>query len=251
MTLPARALSVRALSVALGVALAGVALGVHAEAATAQMMGDHLYTYVAFDELEYVANGDERPVEVDGQGWIGGDDHRFWFKARAEAATGSREGRLEAQALYSRAVSAWWNLQAGLRLDRHYGEDVSGTRGLFAVGVEGLAPYWFEVESFLYVSQRGDVSARLEASYDLLLTQRFVLEPELELNAAVQEVEEFGVGSGLGELELGARLRYEIVPEFAPYLGVSWLRLSGGTAAHLERRAAGGASLVAGLRWWY
>ena len=236
-----------------GLTAAAVGLGLRPDATSAQMMDGHVYTYVAFDEMEYVAHGEERPVAVDAQGWIGGDFHRFWFKTRAEAATGTGEGQLEGQALYSRAVSAWWNLQAGLRLDHHYGDGEGGTRGMFAIGVEGLAPYWFEVESFLFVSHDGDVSARLEASYDLLLTQRLVLEPEIELAAAVQQVEEFGVGSGLNELELGARLRYEIVREFAPYLGVSWLRLVGETAdlAHLERRAGGGASLVAGLRWWY
>ena len=116
-----------------------------------------------------------------------------------------------------------------------------------------MAPYWFEVETFLYVSHEGDVSARVEASYELLFTQRLILEPEIELNGAVQSVPEFGVGSGLSDFELGARIRYEFVRELAPYVGISWIRLVGETA-DMARDGAGvvsDASFVAGLRWWY
>lgn len=216
--------------------------------ATAQTMDDRIYTYVAFDELEYAHGFDERPVEYDAQAWIGGDYDRLWVKARGEHSTLETEGGFEVEALYSRTVSAYWNLQSGLRLDHGYGEDEGGTRGLVVFGVEGLAPYWFEVESFVYVSHEGDVSARLEAAYELLFTQRLVLEPEIEVGLAVQEVPDFGVASGLDELELGARLRYEIVRELAPYVGISWVRqeLPEGPVESVSD-----ASFVAGLRWWY
>lgn len=216
--------------------------------ATAQVMDDHVYSYVALDELEYAHGFGERPVEYDGQAWIGGDYNRLWVKVRGEHSTLETEGGFEAEALYSRMVSAYWNLQSGLRADRGYGKGEGATRGLVAFGLEGLAPYWFEVEAFAYVSHEGDVSARLEASYELLFTQRLILEPQIEVGLAVQDVPDFGVASGLDELELGARLRYEIVREFAPYVGVTWVR---------ERFPAGpvgtvsDASLVAGLRWWY
>lgn len=223
------------------------------DAIRAQVMDDHIYTYVSFDELEYVPGAAEEPVEYDGQMWIGGDYDRLWLKARGEQSTLETEGHLEGQALYSRAVSTFWNAQAGVRVDHRYAAGPNDTRGLVAVGMGGLAPYWFEVESFLFVSQDGDVSARLEASYDLFFTQRLVLEPEMELNGAVQEVPAFGVGSGLNDLELGARVRYEIVRELAPYVGISWTRRFGETAdmARLDGRPVSDANFVAGMRWWY
>lgn len=230
-----------------------VGFGWSSDAIQAQVMDDHIYTYVSFDELEYVPGAPEEPVEYDGQMWIGGDYDRLWLKARGEQSTLETEGHFEGQALYSRAVSTFWNAQAGLRVDHRYRSGPNDTRGLVVVGMEGLAPYWFEVESFLFVSQDGDVSARLEASYDLFFTQRLVLEPELELNAAVQEVPAFGIGSGLNDLELAARARYEIVRELAPYVGISWTRRLGETAdiARLDGRAVSDANFVAGLRWWY
>jgi copper resistance protein B len=216
-------------------------------------MDDHIYTYVAFDEMEYQPGLDSRPVEYRGQGWIGGDYNRFWVMARGEQSSREGVGEFEGQALYSRTVSDYFNAQVGLRLDHHYGEGESATRGLLAAGFGGLAPYWFELRSFLFVSQEGDLSARLEASYELLFTQRLVLEPEIELNAAVQDVPEFGVGSGLNDVELGARMRYEIVRELTPYVGINWLRRTGATAdlARLSGEGVSHASFVAGLRWWY
>lgn len=219
----------------------------------AQVMDDHIYTYVAFDELEYVPGAAEKPVEYDGQMWIGGDYDRIWLKAEGEQSTLEREGHFEGQALYSRAVSAFWNLQTGLGVEHRYAPGGNDTRGLLTVGLQGLAPYWFEMETFLVVSHVGDVSARLEAGYELLFTQRLVLEPEIELMAAVQDVPELGIGSGLSDMELGARLRYEIVREFAPYVGISWTRRFGETAdlARALGAPVSDANFVAGLRWWY
>ena len=226
----------------------GAAFPAAAGAAAAQTMDDHVYTYVAFDELEYGHGFGERPVEYDAQAWIGGDYDRLWLKARGEHSTLAPHGGFEVEALYSRTASAFWNLQAGFRLDHGYGGGDGASRGLVAFGVEGLAPYWFEVESFVYVSHEGDVSARLEAADELLVTQRLVLEPEIELGLAVQDVPAFGVASGLDELELAARLRYEIVRELAPYVGISWVRkgLPEGPVGSVSD-----ASFVAGLRWWY
>lgn len=227
-------------ALAVAVAAAGAA------PAGAQVMDEHVYTYVAFDKLEYGHGFDERPVEFDGQAWIGGDFDKLWVKARGEHSTLETEGEFQGEALYSRMWRPFWNLQGGVRLDRRYGGEAA-TRGLLAFGLEGLAPYWFEVEAFGYVSQDGDFSARLEASYELLFTQRLVLEPEVEVDLALQDVEAFGVASGLDELELAARLRYEIVRELAPYVGIAWVRkgLPNGVGAGTS------SSFVAGLRWWY
>lgn len=236
---------------AMGGLLAATAL--LASGLEAQTMDDHIYTYVAFDELEWVPGASGRPVEYDGEMWVGGDYDRLWLKAEGEQSTLGREGHVEAQALYSRATTPFWNVQAGLGVEHRYAPAGGGTRGLVTVGIQGLAPYWFETEAFLVVSHQGDVAARLEAGYELLFTQRLVLEPELELLAAVQDVPEWGIGSGLSDMELGARLRYEFAREFAPYVGISWTRRFGDTAD--LARAAGtpvsDADFVAGVRWWY
>lgn len=222
--------------------------------AGAQTMDDRIYTFVSFDELEYRPGlGGEEPVAYDGEMWIGGDYDRLWLKAHGEQSTLAGEGHLEAQALYSRAVSAFWNVQVGLRLDRRYGEGSGATRGHLAAGIQGLAPYWFHVESFLFVSQHGDVSARLEARWEMPFTQRLVLEPEVKGDLALQDVPEWGVGWGLSEVELGARLRYEIRRELAPYVGYSWSRSVGETAdlARSGGREASRGSLVVGIHLWH
>lgn len=219
----------------------------------AQTMDDHIYTYIAFDELEWLPGASSRPVEYDGEMWVGGDYDRLWLKAHGEQSTLEREGHFEVQALYSRATTPFWNVQVGLGVERGYSPAGGATRGLVTAGLQGLAPYWFHTEAFLVVSHDGDVSARLEAGYDLLFSQRLILEPEVELSAAVQDVPEWGVGSGLSDMELAARMRYEIVREFAPYVGISWTRRFGDTAD--LARAAGApvsdANFVAGLKWWY
>ena len=120
------------------------------------------------------------------------------------------------------------------------------------VGLEGLAPYFFEVEPALFVSYKGDVSARFTGSYDLLLTQRLVAQPRLETNVAVQRVEDWGVGAGLNDIELGLRLRYEIRREIAPYVGVNWTQRYGAAAdfARAEGGSASEANVVFGIRLW-
>jgi copper resistance protein B len=121
------------------------------------------------------------------------------------------------------------------------------------LGIEGLAPYWFEVDAVAFVSNKGDVSARFEGEYDLRLTQKLILQPRIELDLALQDVPEIGLGSGLSAAEAGLRLRYEIAPEFAPYVGVAYERAFGDTAGF--RRAAGeeagGLSLLVGVRAWF
>jgi len=180
----------------------------------------------------------------DGYGWdgaasFGGDIHRLVFKSEGDGADGDLE-TAEAQALYSRAVSPYFNLQTGLR---HDFEPLSTAYAV--IGIEGLAPYWFEVGAFAFLSEHGDLSLRAEASYDLRLTQRLVLEPRVELDAA----EGFGLASG----EYGLRLRYAIRPEFAPYIGVHHERKYG-TAADIAAAAGEDVSetrTVVGLRAWF
>lgn len=220
---------------------------------SAQVADDRVYTLLLFDELEYQQDGETNPVHWDAEGWIGGDFEKLWFKTEGEKTTSGGEGDAELQVLHSRLISGFWDLQVGLRLDGRYGGDVDRLRGLVAFGLEGLAPYWFEVEATVFLSHEGDISLRASATYDLFFSQRLIAQPRFEVNAAIQEVPEFGVGSGLNEIELGWRLRYEIEREFAPYVGISWIRRVGGAAdlARNEGQDAGDLSLVGGIRVWF
>jgi copper resistance protein B len=235
---------------AIAVACLGL-FGVGAEVA-AQVHDTKVYTFVLLDQLE-LRTGDATPVRWDAEGWVGGDYNKLWFKTEGEQFTALGEGEAELQVLYSRLITSFWDFQVGLRLDGVYGGEADRMRGLIALGVEGLAPYWFAVDAALFVSHEGDVSFRGTSTYDLFVTQRLIAQPRFELNAAVQEVPEFGVGAGLNDIELGWRLRYELRREFAPYLGISWTRRVGGSAdfARAEGREVSDFSLVGGLRVWF
>lgn len=209
-------------------------------------------SFILVDQLELLPGAESTPLALDAIGWWGGAYNRLWFRAEADQLTGASSGEGEGQLLYGRTISPFWDALVGVRVDGRWGEE-GGTRAHLAVGLEGLAPYWFELAPTLFISQNGDVSARLEAEYEFLFTQRLVLSPELEVNAALQEASEWGVGSGLNDYELGLRLRYEIKREFAPYVGYQWFRRVGGTAdlARTAGEDVSSGSWVAGLRVWY
>ena len=204
---------------------------------------------ILIDQLETRIQNGRDGYGWDAQGWYGGAIDRLWIKTEGEGEFGERPERAEAQALWSRALNPWFNLQAGVRYDFRPDPE----RGYLVLGIEGLAPYWFEVDGALFLSDRGDLSARFEGEYDLRITQRLILQPRMELDFALQDDPAIGVGSGLSSTEAGLRLRYEIVPEFAPYVGVQYGRAFGDTARF--RRAAGedvgGWSLLLGVRTWF
>lgn len=202
------------------------------------------------DRLEYQSNDGSPTLLFDGQGWWGTDRNKLWIKSEIEYdLEGGRFEEAELQALWSRPFARYFDFQAGVRHDFQNGAE----RTFGVIGVQGLAPYWFELDTAIFVSGEGDISARIEAEYELLITQRLVLQPRTELNFAVQSVEEAGVGSGLSTAEVGLRLRYMFTPQFAPYVGVNWVR-SVGEAADFARAngdGAGAVSLVAGVRLWF
>lgn len=184
----------------------------------------------------------------DGEFWYGGDINRLTIKSEGEG-TFREDAEGEVQALYSRAVGPYFNLQAGVRQDFAPGPD----RTYATIGFEGLAPYWFDVEGALFLSDKGDLLGRLEGYYDQRITQRLILQPRVELNLSAQDVPSSLLGSGLTDAEAGLRLRYEISREFAPYVGVSWERRFGDTARYSRAagEGTGGFSLVAGIRAWF
>jgi len=215
---------------------------------------DQVFSFLLFDQLEYRNNDGPDTFSWDVQGWIGDDYNRFWVKTEGDDNSfGNDGGEVEVQALYSRLIAPFWDFQAGFRYDWLYGDDPDRSRAFAVIGVQGIAPYEFNVEPALYISEEGDVSARLTAEYDVLLTQRLILQPRFELNAAVQDVEDFGIGDGFNEVELGLRLRYEIKREFAPYVGITWVRQLGNTADITRRNGEEVSNLAAvlGIRLWF
>ena len=211
--------------------------------------GGQVNYFVLADRFEVQTNEGAGQMLLDAQGWVGSDYQRFWVKTEGEYAEGGKLEEAEIQGLYSRAISPFFDFQAGVRQ-----EVAPGLRRTFGVfGFQGLAPYWFEIDTALFISNDGDVSARFESEYDLFVTQRLILQPRAELNFAFQKVERLGIGSGLSTAEVGVRLRYEIRREFTPYIGVSWTGATGQSADLWRRQGENPNSLsvVAGIRFWY
>lgn len=225
-----------------------------AEADWPEPVEDNLpFGMVIADQLEYRANEGPDTLRWDVQSWYGTDTNKLWMKFEGEDQTLSNSGDLELQALYSRMIAAFWDFQVGIRYDRLYGPGPTRDRSFAVLGVQGLAPYRFEVEPAFFVSDDGDVSARLTSTYDLLFSQRLILQPRFETNIAASSAPEFGVGSGLNDVQLGLRLRYEVRREFAPFIGVSWRRKFGHTAdfARADGEDIDNLAFVAGLRIWF
>jgi copper resistance protein B len=203
--------------------------------------------FVLFDQLEWQAAKDGPGISLDSKGWFGGDRDRVWFRAEGD----SESGDLSAAALqvfYGHQMSRWWDLVAGVRQDFRPGP----LRTFAAVGIQGLAPYWFEVEGTAYLGSSG-AHFRGEVDYELLLTNRLVLQPLLEVEIFGTSDPERGIGAGLSTTDAGFRLRYEFRREFAPYIGVTWSNKFGGTADFAEAadERTTGARLVTGLRLWF
>jgi copper resistance protein B len=218
--------------------------------ALAEKMDDNLFTLVKIDQLEYRKQDGNDLIVWEGQGRIGNDENKLALKTEGEYVRNADQfENAKIQLLYQRLISDFFDAQVGIRQDIK--PNPSRTFGV--IGINGLAPQWFETDASFFVSNKGDASLRLEAEYDLLFTQRLVLEPSVEVNIAFSDDQETGVGSGLSDVELGLRLRYEITREVAPYIGVNWERKIGRTAdlASEEEEDSNVFSVVAGLRIFF
>jgi copper resistance protein B len=204
--------------------------------------------FVLFDQLEWQAAAGAKGVNIDSRGWIGRDRDRLWFRAEGDGE-GGRVGEAQTHVLYGRQFARYWDLVGGIRQDFRPGPAQTWA----AFGVQGLAPYWFDIEATGYVGASGRTHARFEVEYELLFTNRLVLQPLFEAELVGKSDPERGVGAGLSTTDLGFRLRYEIKREFAPYLGITWSNKWGKTAdfAAAAGESTGGARFVTGLRLWF
>ena len=213
------------------------------------MADEHIFTSVLVDRLEWTKGNESNAASYEAQAWIGNAFNKFVIKAEGEVEKGKvPEARTEL--LWGHAIATYWDTQLGVRNDAGYGRPA---RNWLAFGVQGLAPYWFEVEATGYVGTEGRTALRLSGEYDLLLTQRLILQPRLEASLYGKNDPEIGIGSGLSSGAVGVRLRYEFSRQFAPYIGIERSQSFGNTANMV--RASGGRSgetrFVAGIRMWF
>jgi copper resistance protein B len=210
-----------------------------------------VFWHVLFNQLEGRINGPDTEFRWDGEGWVGTDYHRLWVKTEGIL---DEQGRVEdgiQEVLYDHPIQylRYFDWQAGLRYDW----DSSRGRLWGAFGVEGLAPGFFEVEATLYARDAGHVAGRVNGAVDLLLTNRLIAQPQLEMNLYSKRDLARGVGSGLAEIDTGLRLRYEFSRKFAPYIGVAYDGKFGDTAAFTRREGGivNDVRFIFGVRIWY
>ena len=207
-----------------------------------------IHYFVLFDQLEWQAVSHANVFNLDASGWIGGDRNRLRFRAEGDADE-SDVGDAQVHVLYGRQFARWWDFVAGIRQDFAPGPAQTWA----AVGVQGLAPYWFDIEATAYIGSSGRTHLRLEAEYELLLTNRLVLQPLIEAEIFGKADPSRGVGAGLSTTDAGLRVRYEFRRELAPYVGITWRNAWGQTSDFAE--AAGedrsGARFTTGMRLWF
>jgi copper resistance protein B len=213
-------------------------------------MDNQIFEHLRFDQLEGRTNGPDNEFRWDGEGWIGTDLNKLWFKSEGFVEHG-RASDGDTEALYDRPIPRlrYFDIQAGVRYDL----DSAPGRTWGAIGIEGLAPYFFEFAPTFYFSDRGRVAGKIAGSYDLLITQRLIAQPQIEMNFYSKSDPSRGVGSGLSDLDTGLRIRYEITRKLAPYIGFAYTQKFGETAT-LTRNEGGivhDPRFIFGARLWY
>jgi copper resistance protein B len=205
------------------------------------------FAFFLLDRLEYRAQKGADALYWDAQAWYGGDYNRLWLKSEGQQ-TGGRTQDADLQVLYARRIAPFWHLQGGLRSEARPGP----TKNYGVLALQGIAPHWFNVETTAFF-RNGEISGRLEAEYDQLLTQRLILQPRIDSDFSTRADPARGVGRGISDVVLGLRLRYEIKREFAPYVGITWSRKLGDTADIARSRGENvrATAVVVGLRVWY
>ncbi|WP_415899744.1 copper resistance protein B [Neptuniibacter sp. QD48_11] len=209
---------------------------------------DPLLTMITIDQLEKRDANSSKPFAWEVQGWAGYDLDKFVFKTEGERADGETE-KAELQLLYSKAIDPYWDIQFGIRHDFY----PKPTQDWAVIALQGVAPYYFETDASLFIGEDGQTALRLESEYEMMLTQQWVLSPEIEVNFHGKNDEVREVGSGLSNIEAGLRLRYEVRREIAPYIGIHWEKKFGDTAdfAREEGEDTNDTQFVMGIRIWF
>ena len=207
-----------------------------------------VHSFVLFDRLEWQVAGDASGLTWDNNTWVGRDRDRLWLRSEGQSDH-AEVADADVHVLYGRAFARWWDVVAGVRQDFRPGTSQTWA----AVGIQGLAPYWFAVQATAYVGDGGRTAARLDVDYELRLSNRLIVQPRVEVNLYGKSDPARGIGAGVSAAEPGLRLRYQIRREFAPYVGIAWPRTFGETRPTSEAPGGElkGARFVSGLRWWF
>jgi len=220
----------------------------HSKMPGMHMIDNRALGMLRVDQLEAIHGRDVNGQAWEVQGWYGNDNDKLWLRSEGERHDGRVEDA-DVELLWNHAIAPFWDTQLGVRQDLGDGPQ----RRWASFGIQGLAPYWFELQATAYLGPSGRTAARLRAEYELLFTQRLILQPEVELNLHGRNDPATRTGQGLSDATLGLRLRYEIRREFAPYIGVVWIHRFG-TSADYARQAGERATdrqFVAGVRFWF
>lgn len=209
-----------------------------------------IISHVLFDQLEWRTNGKQNEFRWEGEGWVGTDMNKLWLKSEGVVQKGqASDGQQEA--FYDRPIPylRYFDAQVGVRYDLD--SDPGRTWG--AIGIEGLAPYFFEFAPTFYFSDKGRFAGRVEGSYDILITQRLIAQPQFEINFYSKKDPSRGIGSGLSDIDTGFRLRYELSRKFAPYIGFAYTQTFGESATFAlnNGEAVHNPRFVFGARVWY
>ena len=213
-----------------------------------EMNDDAPFWKVLVDKAEAAKGDGEHGQNLELEAWYGNDYNKAWVKVEGERRGGTLHSA-RTELLWDRAFAPFWSTQLGVRHDSGEGK----SRDWLAFGVQGLAPYWFETEATAYWRGGNGLAVRLNAKYEVLFTSRLILEPEVEANLYSRSDPERATGSGLSDLNVGLRLRYEITRQVAPYIGVTWNRQFGKTADFTRMRGGDTKEVqaVAGVRFWF
>ncbi len=210
------------------------------------------YGQLLFDRIEHnIENKNSFEYEI--TGWYGGDYKRVWIELEGEHNTLKDKGEIEKfDILYGKLFSPFWDIRGGIGYTGSYGEN-SSNRTMLVLGLKGLAPYLFEIDTNLRLTNKGEFYGDFEAEYDLLFTQRLILQPRIDSMFSFSKIEELGIGTGLNNIKFGIRLRYEFRREFAPYIGINWMKLFGQTKdfAKNEGTQTNFLDVFVGLRMWF
>lgn len=216
------------------------------------LMDKHLLWGAAFDRFEWADGDSDDVLAYDGQLWLGTSFRRLLLKTEGEKVAGEADEN-KTQLLYSQAISPYWNARAGVRFDQGEGENEKPDRSWLALGVAGLSPYWFDVEVTAYIGEDNRSALVAEVEYELLLTQRWILQPRIEATLYGSNDDDTGNGSGLSDVSAGLRLRYEISRQFAPYVGAEWIGRFGNSADITQSKGGNvrDTRWLAGVRFWF
>ncbi|MFT8720208.1 copper resistance protein B [Acetobacter sp.] len=211
------------------------------------VMDQHAYFHALLEQFEARYSGQGGQFRYDGQGWYGTDYNKLWVKSEGTLGVDGRFRDGDHEILYDRAISRYFDVQTGVRLDIDHGP----TRAWGAIGVEGLALYFFDVEGTFYFSDRG-VAGRLQGSYDILITNRLILQPQAELNFYSNADSAREAGRGLSDVDAGLRLRYEWYRKLAPYIGVTYSNALYNGVQRADRAETGSHfNFIFGIRGWF